>query len=148
MKIVSYAAVFSVLLSGCSGVSTVERGRFTATASRQEYCRENPDSRYLEYIGNGEIIRGMNGHEVIGSWGMPNVLLVSKDRSQKYWIYYAQNAESSSVMVFRLTFDTENVLVDWDVDMKRYANFSLVKSDATGAESGEQARRPISLEKR
>lgn len=148
MKIVPYIAVLALLLfqSGCSGVSTVERGRFVEAASRENFCLDNPESRFLEYIRNGEIIRGMDGHEVIGSWGMPNVYLVSKDLTEEYWIYYVQSREVGSVMVYSLVFG-DNILADWDVDVKRYANFSLGRVDYEKRGPVERTERKVSIEK-
>jgi hypothetical protein len=112
-------------LCGCSGISTVERERLTAVESREEYCQAHPESRHIEQIRNGEIVRGMVGNEVIASWGMPNVYLVSKDGTEEYWIYYVQDPVQHSVMVYSLCFDTDNVLSDWEIDMKRFSNYSL-----------------------
>lgn len=127
MKLLSLMMIpiLTGMLTACSGISLVEREKLTAVESREEYCQAHPDSRHVEHIRNGEIVRGMVGNEVIASWGMPNVYLVSKDEVEEYWIYYVQDPVQRSVMVYTLCFDPDNVLSDWEIDMKRFSNYSL-----------------------
>jgi len=137
--------ILTASLSACSGVSMVERERLTAAESREEYCQAHPDSRHVEHIRNGEIVRGMVGNEVIASWGMPNVYLVSKDEIEEYWIYYVQDPMQHSVMVYTLCFDTDNVLSDWEIDMKRFSNYSLGYSEVMRTDARQ---RKVSIDKK
>jgi hypothetical protein len=121
----TFALILAAFLCSCSCVSTVERERLIPVESREEYCRVHPECRHIEQIRNGEIIRGMIGNEVIASWGMPNVYLVSKDGAEEYWIYYVQEPEQHSVMIYSLCFDEDNVLSDWEIDLKRFQNYSI-----------------------
>lgn len=148
MKLLSLMAVITALavLEGCAGVSNVEREALTAVESREAYASEHPDSRYVEHIRNGEIVRGMIGHEVIASWGMPNVYLISRDGTEEFWIYYVQDPMQNSVMVYSLCFDPDNVLSDWEIDMKRFSDYTLGYHAPTMPEDAR--RRKISIEKR
>ncbi|HSG27664.1 MAG TPA: hypothetical protein VLA34_04225 [Candidatus Krumholzibacterium sp.] len=107
-------------------MSQVERENLVDVASREDYAVLNPDCRYKENIRNGEIIRGMNSQEVMASWGLPNVYLVSRKRPEEYWVYYVQDPESSSILIYTLTFSEDNSLADWDIDMKRFTDHSVV----------------------
>ncbi len=111
---------------GCACSSLVERESFVDLCAREEYIELNPDCRYNENIRDGEITRGMNGHEVIASWGLPNVYMISKKQAEEYWVYYVDNSASSSVLIYTLTFNYDNVLDDWDIDMKRFVGTTFV----------------------
>jgi hypothetical protein len=114
------------LLSGCSCTSQIEREDFTSSDSREIYIDGHPESVFQENIRNGEIVRGMNAEEVIASWGMPNVYLTSSARDEERFIYYIQDAEAKSVLVYMLDFDADNILFGWDIDEKRLSSYSLV----------------------
>jgi hypothetical protein len=126
MKILPLLLAIPILfMVGCCGTSMVEREEFTTVESRDKFILENPESNFIDNIRNGEIVRGMNENEVIASWGMPNVYLVSNQKPEDYWVYYIQDDNTNSVMVYTLTFDQEAMLMDWDIDMKRFASYSL-----------------------
>ena len=128
-KIFSPLMVISLIFSvGCSCLSTVERENLVELCDREEFVGKNPDSRFCENILSGEIVRGMEGNEVMASWGLPNVYLVSEDRSQEFWVYYVQNTDSRSVLIYTLAFDSGNLLDDWDIDIKRFSGGSYVYS--------------------
>ncbi|MBN2185782.1 MAG: hypothetical protein JW746_10710 [Candidatus Krumholzibacteriota bacterium] len=128
-KIVPLLMVISLIFSiGCSCISTVERENLVELCDREEFVGKNPDSRFCENILSGEIVRGMEGNEVMASWGLPNVYLVSEDRSQEYWVYYVQNAGARSIHIYTLAFDDKNLLDDWDIDIKRFSGGSFVYS--------------------
>ena len=135
----------AVLQCGCSRISTVEREPLIAEETREAYCSAHPDSRYVQHIRDGEIVRGMSGNEVIASWGMPNVYLVSKNGDEEYWIYYVQDPVQNSVMVYSLCFDQDNVLSDWEIDMKRVSDYSLGYLEKSGDGTPQ---RKVSIEKR
>jgi len=114
------------LISGCSCTSQIEREDFTSSDSREIYIDGHPESAFQENIRNGEIVRGMNAEEVIASWGMPNVYLTSRARDEERFIYYIQDSEANSVLVYMLDFDADNILFSWDIDEKRLSSYSLV----------------------
>ena len=111
---------------GCACSSLVERETFVDLCAREEYVDLNPDCKYNENIRGGEITRGMNGHEVIASWGLPNVYMISRKQKEEYWVYYVDDRASSSILIYTLTFNGENVLNDWDIDMKRFVGNTFV----------------------
>lgn len=121
----------------------MERENFIDVSAREDYVRKHPESAYCLNIKNGEIIRGMNGEEVIASWGLPNVYLVSSRKAEEYWIYYVEDDISSSVLIYTLTFDQENALDGWAIDMKRYIDHSFVLNPATQAGDRKIDRSPI-----
>ncbi len=116
--------VVAVML-GCSGVSTVERADLTRLESREHFIELNPNGLFCEYVRNGEIIRGMNIYEVIASWGLPNVYLVSRKDNSENWIYYVEDRDSRSILIYTLTF-REDMLETWEIDMKRFADQRIV----------------------
>jgi len=122
-KIIISGTVLLFLLNlGCSCVSHVERETFQAPEAREAYAKSHPDGVYCQNIRNGEIVRGMNGHEVLASWGLPNVYLLSEKKPEEYWVYYTADNQANAVLIYTLTFDDEDQLADWDIDIKRFAN--------------------------
>ncbi|HUV36337.1 MAG TPA: hypothetical protein VMX58_05310 [Patescibacteria group bacterium] len=110
---------------GCSSIYKTEREYFTRPEVREEYIADHPGCRYGDQIRDGEIIRGMDIYEVIASWGLPNVYLVSKEEPKEFWIYYVQDGESKLVLIYTLTFD-DACLEGWDIDQKRFDDYSIV----------------------
>jgi len=119
------AALLFLSMVGCSGISTVERAELTNVESREHYISTNPNSVFCENIRNGEIVRGMDIYEVIASWGLPNVYLVSQKQPHENWIYYVQDQDSRSILIYTLTFD-DNLLEGWEIDMKRFVDQRVV----------------------
>ncbi|HVO77125.1 MAG TPA: hypothetical protein VMT60_03985, partial [Candidatus Bathyarchaeia archaeon] len=79
---------------GCSNVSTVERASLTPTVAREEYVRLHPQCPHKSCIMQGEIVRGMSSHEVVASWGLPNVYVVMRKSPTEQWIYYIKDLDS------------------------------------------------------
>ena len=119
------AALLFLSMVGCSGISTVERAELTNLESREHYISTNPSSIFCENIRNGEIVRGMDIYEVIASWGLPNVYLVSQKQPHENWIYYVQDQDSRSILIYTLTFN-DNLLEGWEIDMKRFVDQRVV----------------------
>ena len=119
------AALLVVVMLGCSGISTVEQANFTRLESREHFIESNPNSLFCEYVRNGEIIRGMNIYEVLASWGLPNVYLVSQKGPGENWIYYVEDLDSRSVLIYTLSF-RDNTLETWEIDMKRFVDQRIV----------------------
>ncbi len=128
-KVIYPLLVFSLAFSlGCSCLSTVERENLVELCDREEFVGNNPESRFCDNILSGEIVRGMEGNEVMASWGLPNVYLVSEDRTREFWVYYVQNVDTISILIYTLSFDDRNILDDWDIDIKRFSGGSYVYS--------------------
>lgn len=119
------AALLLLFTFGCSGLSTVERAELTNIESREHFITSNPGSIYCENIRNGEIVRGMNIYEVIASWGLPNVYLVSRKEPHENWIYYVQDQDTRSILIYTLTFG-DDLLDGWEIDMKRFIDQRVV----------------------
>jgi len=119
------AALLLLLTVGCSGLSTIERAELTNVESREYFISSNPGSIYCENIRNGEIVRGMNIYEVIASWGLPNVYLVARKEPHENWIYYVQDQDTRSILIYTLTF-SDDLLKGWDIDMKRFVDQRVV----------------------
>ena len=134
-----FAMSLLIFVSGCSCTNQVEREDFTSSDAREIFIEGHPESAFQENIRNGEIIRGMNEDEVIASWGMPNVYLTSRVREEERFIYYIQDKETSSVLVYMLDFDSDNILYDWGIDEKRLSSYGLVNYEdypiSTGSSS-------------
>jgi len=121
--------VISVIFSiGCSCFSNIEREDLVDLCEREEYVKEHPECRFRDNIICGEIVRGMESDEVMASWGMPNVYLISKSSDNEYWVYYVQDENLQSVLIYTLTFNNHNNLDDWDIDIKRFTGTSYVLS--------------------
>ncbi len=121
-----FAMPLLIFVSGCSCTSHIERENFTSSEAREIYIEGHPESAFQENIRNGEIVRGMNGDEIVASWGMPNVYLTSSVNDEERFIYYIQDRGAGSVLVYMLDFDEDNILYDWDIDEKRLSSYSLV----------------------
>lgn len=119
------ATLLVVVMLGCSGVRTVEQADLTKLESREHFIELNPNSSFCEHIRNGEITRGMNIYEVIASWGLPNVYLVSPKEPSENWIYYVEDPDSRSILIYTLTF-MDDSLETWDIDMKRFVDQRIV----------------------
>jgi len=138
-----FAVPLIFLVSGCSCTSQVEREDFTSSEVRELYAGEHPESAFQENIRNGEIVRGMNEDEVVASWGMPNVYLISREKDTQRFIYYIQDQDAASVLVYMLDFDADNILFDWNIDEKRFTSFSLVDYDRTDDRTYGSATRKV-----
>ncbi len=119
MAMILCVCVALVASIGCSCVSTVERVNRTPVASREDYVKLNPDCDHGESIVNGEIVRGMNSREVLASWGLPNVYIVTRTSPAEQWIYYLKDRDSLTMLIYTLTFADDTLQV-WDVDQKRF----------------------------
>jgi hypothetical protein len=113
---------------GCSCVSTVERVNRTPMASREDYVKLHPDCVHGGSIVNGEIVRGMSAHEVLASWGLPNVYIVTRSSPTEQWIYYLKDRDSLAMLIYTLTFADDTLQV-WDVDQKRSVGFGVVSTN-------------------
>jgi len=112
---------------GCSGVSTVERANLTTPVAREGYVKSHPGDTHTDHILNGEITRGMSVYEVIASWGMPNVYVVSRSKPGEQWIYYLRDRDSLSLLIYTLNFE-EDTLKVWDIDQERPTGQSIVST--------------------
>ena len=122
------AAVVSVATTyGCSCVSTVERANLAPAASREEYARLHPEGAHNDCIRNGEIVRGMSAHEVIASWGLPDVYITTKTTPAEQWIFYVKDRGSLSMLIYTLGF-ADDTLRAWDVEQKRFVGQGIVSA--------------------
>lgn len=119
------AALLFLSITGCAGISTVERAELTNLESREHFISTNPNSIYCDNIRNGEIVRGMNIYEVIASWGLPNVYLVAQKKPRESWIYYVQDQDTRAILIYTLAFD-DDLLEGWEIDMKRFIDQRVV----------------------
>lgn len=133
MKKVLVCSIVAMLVTGygCSCVSTVERANITPAESREEYVKAHPEGTYNECIREGEITAGMTMHEVIASWGMPNVYVVTRTQPAEQWIYYLKDRDSLSMLIYTLSFSDDTLRV-WDIDQKRFVGQGIVSYDKTG----------------
>jgi len=131
-SLILFAAVPVLWSVGCSCVSKVERADFTAAGVREEYINLHPEGPFNECIRNGEIVAGMTAHEVMASWGMPNVYALSRSQPSEQWIYYTKDRESLSMLIYTLSF-TEDTLRVWDIDQKRFVGPGIVSYDEPDA---------------
>ncbi len=115
---------------GCSCVSTVERANRTPMACREDFVKLHPGCVHGESIVNGEIVRGMSSNEVLASWGLPSVYVVTKMSPLEQWIYYLKDRESLTMLIYTLTFADDTLQV-WDVDQKRFVGQGIVSRDDT-----------------
>jgi hypothetical protein len=121
------AAAMLLAALGCSGVSTVEKANLTTPVAREEYANAHPGDQHNVCIRNGEITRGMSVHEVIASWGMPNVYVVSRSKPGEQWIYYLKDRDSLLLLIYTLSFADDTLSV-WDIDQKRLPGQALVST--------------------
>jgi hypothetical protein len=105
-------------------MTTIGREGFVDPQLRVEYINLHPEGNFNSHIYKGEIKRGMKSDEVVASWGFPNVLLVDDHYMNQHWVYYTRGSDNGSVLIYTLDFLDSN-LQDWDIDIKRFTNFSL-----------------------
>lgn len=132
---------------GCSCTSTVERANLTSAEARQQYVAVHPDCAFGDLIREGEITRGMCSHEVIASWGMPNVYVLSKKVPGEQWIYYIRDPEAASVLVYTLTFEADT-LSAWDIDQKRLTGLGIAAGPERFPAPGPVSADPTSSKQR
>jgi hypothetical protein len=123
-----FALVSLIALCACSGPSTLERANLTTVESRQDYIKLHPEGVHNDCIRNGEIVPGMNVHEVIASWGLPNVYVVTRTEPTEEWIYYLKDRDSLSMLIYTLTFASDTLQV-WSVDQKRFVGQGVVSRE-------------------
>jgi hypothetical protein len=131
-KALLLVCILATTAFACSGISTLEREDVISPASREDYLRTHPEGLYNHCIKNGEITRGMGVYEVLAAWGMPNIYLASRNKPVENWIYYVEDEESRAVLVYTLTFEDE-ILREWDIDMKRFVDSRLVYDPDPGS---------------
>jgi hypothetical protein len=139
MRLMLVLSTVAMLLTsyGCSCVPTVERANLTSAASREEFTKTHPDCAHNDCIKNGEIVRGMSAHEVMASWGLPNVYIVTRTSPSEQWIYYVRDRDSLSMLIYTLGFADDTLRV-WDVDQKRPVGLGI----ATANENPRNVRVP------
>jgi len=123
--------VMATVFCACSGVSTLERANLTSLESRQDFIRLHPEGVHNKFIENGEIVPGMSVHEVIASWGMPNVYVVTPMAPNEQWIYYLKDSNSESMLIYTLSFGNDT-LQTWNVDQKRFVGQGVVSKEEIG----------------
>lgn len=117
--------VLALSISGCSHLSTSEREEFIAIEAREDYIKLHPDCDYKKQIKSGEITRGMSIYEVIASWGLPNVYLLTEEGPLERCVYYTRDPDSRLLLIYNLTFE-ESLLKDWEIDAKRFVDQRVV----------------------
>ena len=70
----------------------------------------------------------MSSHEVLASWGLPNVYVVTRTSPTEQWIYYLKDRDSLTMLIYTLTFADDTLQV-WDVDQKRFVGQGIVSTD-------------------
>jgi len=130
MAMILCACVVLAASFGCSCVSTVERVNRTPVACRENYVMLHPECAHGENIVNGEIVRGMGSNEVLASWGLPNVYIVTRTSPTEQWIYYLKDRDLLTMLIYTLTFADDTLQV-WDVDQKRFVGQGIVSTDDT-----------------
>lgn len=144
MKAISLVVILiAIAAAGCSWVSTSEQASLTLPESREDYIAEHPGGAFNEYILKGEITRGMNSHEVLASWGFPNVYLASRKDPREHWIYYVEKEDSRSYLIYTLNFDDE-LLGGWDINIKRFGDYSVNSGVVLSEENPFKDRTSIS----
>ena len=144
MAMILCACVVLAASFGCSCVSTVERVNRTPVACREDYVMLHPESAHGENIVNGEIVRGMGSNEVLASWGLPNVYIVTRTSPTEQWVYYLRDRDSLTMLIYTLTFADDTLQV-WDVDQKRFVGQGLAstgeRKDDMPVSTAEDTRR-------
>lgn len=146
MRFVMIICACALLIAsiGCSCVSTVERANRTPAACREDYVKLHPDSPHAGSIVNGEIVRGMSAQEVMASWGLPNVYVVTRTSPTEQWIYYLRDRDALTMLIYTLTFADDTLQV-WDIDQKRFVGQGIVSTEANKrlmpAATGEETRK-------
>jgi hypothetical protein len=139
----SILIVCAVATAGCSWVSKSERADLTHPDSREEYVARHPDGEFNEHIRKGEILPGMDTDEVLASWGYPNVYLTSETAPREHWIYYVQNEDSKSYLIYTLNFNDAS-LVGWNIDIKRFSDYSTSGGVILSRRQPAEARSTVS----
>jgi hypothetical protein len=130
MKVVIAVCACALLAAaiGCSCVSTAERLNRTPVAYREDYIKLHPDCTHAQSVVNGEIVRGMSSHEVLASWGLPNVYVVTRTSPTEQWIYYLRDRDALTMLIYTLTF-ADDTLQLWGIDQKRFVGQGIVSSE-------------------
>ncbi len=145
-KIKSVSLILIILIAaGCSSISNVERADLTDNSTRQEYVNDHPEGLHNKNIVDGEITVGMNVYEVIASWGLPNVYMISSSNDKEFWVYYIAEESINGITVYTLSFE-DQMLEGWDIDIKRFSGESMGLRQ--GVPSGLTVENPTKIKKR
>ena len=109
------SSVLLLSLLAC-GASTLRRSQIDLSdlaSVRSEYLARNPDTPYYDHISHGEIVRGMDTHSVIASWGLP-AQRVSDGPDFERWLYVDKEGNLDQSVGYALNFD-KHVLKSWNV---------------------------------
>jgi hypothetical protein len=69
----------------------------------------------------------MSTHEVIASWGLPDVYIMTKTTPAEQWIFYVKDRDSLSMLIYTLGF-ADDTLRAWDVEQKRFVGQGIVSA--------------------
>lgn len=121
--------LLGILLPSCASAPNALNETITVIELRQDYLRENPEGEYNQFIGRGQVIKGMKFKEVMASWGLPESRRLSRNREFEYWTFYGKDADSGNWMRYTLVFQ-KNTLTNWDV-VRHYAKNGTLENWAT-----------------
>ncbi|MCZ6767367.1 MAG: hypothetical protein O7D32_10605 [bacterium] len=84
------------------------------TNLRARYLKDNPEGEFNDRIARGEVTRGMNGIEVLFSWGVPDIREVTLENNGEMWTYYQPNEPTRDYVMYDLYFE-DRLLTRWDI---------------------------------
>ena len=82
------------------------------TNLRLQYLKENPSGEFNERIVLGEVTRGMNGMEVLVSWGVPDAREAERKKNGEMWTYYQRDEQNRDYVMYDLFFE-DRLLTGW-----------------------------------
>lgn len=122
------------------------------TNLRVQYLKDNPKGEFNERIARGEVTRGMNGMEVLSSWGTPDIREATLENNGEMWTYYHLNEPTRDYVIYDLYFE-DRLLTRWDMTrvtaamgVVTYREFQRAREASLREPTGYTSRR--SLKKR
>jgi len=108
------AAIVVAASASCTHYPRANEPTDEVTKLRSDYLKNNPDGKFNERIARGEVSRGMNGIEVLASWGIPDVREPSRMNNAEMWTYYHRDEHTRDYVLYDLFFK-DRTLTRWDL---------------------------------
>ena len=108
------AAVVVAATVSCTHYPRSIQSTDETTNLRARYLQDNPEGEFNKRIARGEVTRGMNGIEVLSSWGVPDIREATLENNGEMWTYYHLNEPTRDYVMYDLYFE-DRLLTRWDM---------------------------------
>ncbi len=124
-------AFVASLFAACA-TSPPRRDETTAILEiREDYLRTHPDGPFNGEISRGEVVSGMDYHDVLASWGMPDARSADSERREERWTYVLRSDNGVDWVRYDFVF-VRQVMVEWEFSREVGSGFVSARDDNRG----------------